>query len=153
MKELTINWTAEEIEDCSDIIDGQYRFVSVKHNPNNKDYYNTVLYRKLEHVTINDKNSDWHILGYKGFEKGFITIYVLCPHKTKTKLNFDAVSHAPKSELSMKWSTDCKLCFEKATDNFDQYEVVIPNHQQVIKIPAPPQLQQLVPGTSGNLKS
>lgn len=155
MGEFIIDWTSNEIESCSDNINGHYRFVSAKENPNNKDLYNKLLYRKLKALTINKPNEKWHVKGYKGFSKGSMTIYLECPHLVVSTLTYDAKDHAPNKDLKMKWITSCVGCFKENMTGqnvqkpVEQYEIVIPDQNKITH--APIHQQSPISGTSGNI--
>ncbi|CAG9804148.1 unnamed protein product [Chironomus riparius] len=110
---INVDWTVEEIEACCDTVNGYFRFVSAKQNPNQKELYATSLYRKLIHLTSHESTTlkDWKIHGYKGFGSEVLTIYVGCPEKVRSTLTFNAIEHAPQKELRMKWNNPCTVCF------------------------------------------
>lgn len=98
-------------------------------NPNEKEMYSGVLYKKLNALTTNEVGAKWYCGGYKGFENGAMKIYVKCPHSVQSVLSYDAKDHKPNTSLKMKWTPKCIKCFEKEGDAQQKNAV---NSQQVL---------------------
>lgn len=140
LKNFEISWTANEVDSVSDEIDGTYRFVSSKNNPNHKDYYSRLLNSKLKALVVNPEKT-FRIKGYKGYKSDFIKIIVECPHKVKSYLTFLSAQHAQAKDLNMKWSIDCIDCFRlpalKKKISFENLEFLLFDNDETSEIDVP----------------
>ncbi|XP_070508001.1 uncharacterized protein [Chironomus tepperi] len=106
----SIHFTANEIDDCTIVEDGQIKFLQKRHfNTQGKTPYLRYLCDKLR-----DASSTKSIFkvseGFKASGKKNKVCYVFCDHRRKMPVSFVAFDHQFGSPLTMKWKVDCALC-------------------------------------------
>ncbi|KAL7014819.1 hypothetical protein ACKWTF_016142 [Chironomus riparius] len=105
-----IQFTANEIDDCTIVEDGHIKFLQKRHfNTQGKTPYLRYLCDKLRDASATKsifKVSE----GFKASGKKNKVCYVFCDHRYKMPVSFVAFEHQFGSPLTMRWKVECKLC-------------------------------------------
>lgn len=133
-KEVNVQFSAEEIKQCTVIADDELTFMNRKHPPEpNKSVYGPIFNNKLMKLTNRTfGQKDFTIKdGFRDSGKHNRVVYFECPDDKRMSVSYRKVDMKADSSLDVIWRFDCLECIKLHTEHINgEMEVNVGNLPQ-----------------------